>query len=146
MTGTAIRRFAALAALLALPACAGVSQPLPPLAMADLGEQPAPTPPPHHSRLNPFFHHAAYVAPAPKALSSRSPIVELCANPQAKAVLDQDLPGLTTRPEFDFFKHMSLQTLKSMSRGKMTDEDVAKVDADLAKLDTAPRQTASIAP
>ena len=146
MPGTAIRKLGVAAALLALQACAQVGQPLRPLGVAEVGEAPAP----HH---NLWFHHASYVtsvAPArpPRAsapLSSRSPISDICANAQAKAVLDKDLPGLTSRPEFDFFKHMSLQTLKKMSGGKMTEEDVAKVDADLAQL-PPPAQTASIAP
>ena len=50
-------------------------------------------------------------------------------------MLDSDLPGLTTRPEYPFFKHMSLNTLKKMSRGQMSDADLAKVRAELAQLD-----------
>lgn len=83
--------------------------------------------------------------PAPAA-AARSPLVmarmdlntpvsRLCADPRAKAVLDTDLPGLTTRPEFPFFKSMSLNTLKKMSRGHMSDADLAKVQSELARLD-----------
>lgn len=67
-------------------------------------------------------------------LDLNTPVVRLCADPRAKAVLDSDLPGLTTRPEFPFFKNMSLMTLKKMSRGQMTDADLAKVDAELARI------------
>ncbi len=67
-----------------------------------------------------------------------TPVSRLCANPRAKAVLDTDLPGLTTRPEFVFFKGMSLNTLKRMSRGQMSDADLAKVRAELAMLDAPP--------
>ena len=67
-----------------------------------------------------------------------TPVSRLCANPRAKAVLDSDLPGLTTRPEFPFFKSMSLNTLKKMSRGKMSDADLAKVQAELARLEEEP--------
>ena len=144
MTGTAIRILGPCAALMAVSACASA----PPPPMAALGEEPAAAAAPPqsaHGWRNPFFHHAGYTTSAtPRALSSRSPIVDLCANARAKAVLDQDLPGLTGRPEFDFFKHMSLQTLKKMSGGKMTDEDVAKVDADLARIGATPTQTASL--
>ena len=72
-------------------------------------------------------------------LDLNTPVSRLCANPRAKAVLDSDLPGLTTRPEFAFFKSMSLNTLKKMSRGQMSDADLAKVQAELARLDEPPR-------
>ena len=83
-------------------------------------------------------------APAPPALmlaklDLNTPVSRLCANPRAKAVLDSDLPGLTTRPEFPFFKNMSLNALKKMSRGQMSDADLAKVRAELARLDEAPQ-------
>ncbi len=70
-------------------------------------------------------------------LSVNATIAALCADPRAKAVLDTDLPGLTSRPEYMFFKSMSLRRLQSMSRGRMTDADLAKVDAELAKIDVA---------
>ena len=80
-------------------------------------------------------------APSPLAfarLDINTPVSRLCADPRAKAVLDSDLPGLTTRPEFAFFKNMSLKTLKKMSRGQMTDADLAKVDAELALISPEP--------
>jgi hypothetical protein len=69
-------------------------------------------------------------------LSLDTPIEKLCAVPAAKAVLDQDLPGLTTRPEFGLFKSMSLKQLQPMSKGQLTRADLAKVKADLAALNT----------
>lgn len=72
-----------------------------------------------------------------RGLGLDTPVSQLCANPRAKAVLDSDLPGLTTRPEYIFFKHMSLNKLKSMSRGKLTDADLAKVDAELQRISLA---------
>ncbi len=89
---------------------------------------------------------AASAPPSPSArphsetshgpLSLNTPIEKLCAVPAAKAVLDQDLPGLTTRPEFGMFKSMSLKQLQPMSKGQLTDADLAKVKADLAALST----------
>ena len=75
-------------------------------------------------------------------LDLNTPVSRLCANPRAKAVLDTDLPGLTARPEFPFFKSMSLNTLKKMSRGQMSDADLAKVQAELAQLDEVPPDSA----
>ena len=74
---------------------------------------------------------------ASQRLSIETPVGRLCADPRAKAVLDTDMPGLTTRPEYVFFKHMSLKSLQAMSRGRMSTEDLARVDAELAKLDVA---------
>ena len=76
-------------------------------------------------------------------LSINAPIATLCADPRAKAVLDTDLPGLTSRPEYAFFKNMSLRTLASMSRGRLTDADLAKVDAELSKINVSPELEAS---
>ena len=69
-----------------------------------------------------------------RRLGLDTPVAALCADPRAKAVLDSDLPGLTTRPEYLFFKHMSLNNLKDMSRGKLTAADLAKVDAALQRI------------
>ncbi len=76
----------------------------------------------------------AFQIASTRGLGLDTPVSQLCANPRAKAVLDSDLPGLTTRPEYIFFKHMSLNKLKSMSRGKLTDADLAKVDAELQRI------------
>ena len=79
---------------------------------------------------------------APRLVTARldlnTPVFRLCADPRAKAVLDSDLPGLTTRPEFPFFKNMSLKALKKMSRGQMTDADLEKVDRELALISSEP--------
>lgn len=66
--------------------------------------------------------------------SLHSPVAQICAYPGGKEVLDRDLPGLTTRPEYSFFQHMTLKTLQGMSRGQLRDDDLAKVDADLRAL------------
>ncbi len=79
-------------------------------------------------------------APAPaapaasQALSVDTPIETLVAAPSAKAVLDADVPGLTTHPAFDKFKHESLRSVAPKFGGAITDKDVAKVQADLAAL------------
>ena len=128
MTRPALRSAAIPLMLLGVCACAHAAGRLP-----DLEADATPVaPPPAAHHFLPLFHHAAYLREAP--LSSRSPIAVLCANAQAKAVLDQDLPGLTRRPEFEMFKHMSLRTLQHMSHGKLSVEDVAKVDTDLARI------------
>ena len=114
-------------ALLAAPgAVAAAQQPGKQLTAADLPELGEALP-----------DEAPTLTRAGQRLSIETPVGRLCADPRAKAVLDSDLPGLTTRPEYVFFKHMSLRSLQAMSRGRMSNEDLAKVDAELAKLDVA---------
>lgn len=77
--------------------------------------------------------------PAPRGRHARTitvdtPIAVICARPAGRAVLDRDLPGLTSRPEYAFFKGMSLKALQPMSRGKLTDADIQRVDEDLRAL------------
>lgn len=63
-----------------------------------------------------------------------TPIQDIAANPAGKAVLDADLPGLTTHPAYDQFKGMSLKEVQPMSQGAITDAALAKTGADLAAL------------
>jgi hypothetical protein len=72
-----------------------------------------------------------------QALSIDTPIETLVATPPAKAALDADIPGLTTHPMFDRFKHETLRTLAPKFGGTITDKDLAKVQADLAALPQA---------
>jgi hypothetical protein len=79
--------------------------------------------------------------PQPKAakvkvalFSVDAPVGALCGHPEAKAVVDRDLPGLTSRPEYMFFKHMSLRQLQAASNGRMSAADLQKVADDLAAL------------
>jgi hypothetical protein len=74
-------------------------------------------------------------APAPTAAAKYTvdtPLETIVADPAAKAVLDKDLPGLTTHAMFEQFKSMSLKQLQPMSGGKITDESLVKVGTELA--------------
>jgi len=80
---------------------------------------------------------AAPAAPAPAAAAKfnlDTPIEALVADAKAKAVLDADLPGVTTHPSYDMFKGMSLRAVQPMSDGKLTDEMLKKVETDLAAI------------
>ena len=101
---------AALAAMTAAPA---------------LAQTPAPAPAPA----------AAAAAPAAGALSvETTPIETLVANPAAKAVLDKDLPGLTTHEAYEQFKGMTLTQVAPMSQGAITDAALKTVQADLDQI------------
>jgi len=69
---------------------------------------------------------------AQTALSLDTPIEQIVANPAGKAVLDKDLPGLSTHAMYDQFKTMSLKDLQPMSQGAITDDQLKKVGEDLA--------------
>lgn len=75
----------------------------------------------------------AATAPAAAAkFTVDTPIEAIVADPAGKAVLDANLPGLTTHQMYDAFKSMSLKQLQPMSGGKITDEGLVKVGAALA--------------
>ena len=73
---------------------------------------------------------AAAPAAAP-AFSADTPLEKVVADPAAKAVLDKDLPTISSHPAFEQFKGMSLRELQPYAQGKLTDEAIAKADADL---------------
>lgn len=77
------------------------------------------------------FASGALAADAPK-FSTDTPIEQIVANPDAKAVLDKDAPGLTTHPMYDQFKSMSLNDLAPMSQGKLDNAALKKIGDDLA--------------
>lgn len=76
----------------------------------------------------------APAASAAGAMSLDTPIETIAANPAGKAVLDKDLPGLTTHPMYDSFKSMSLKEVQPMSQGAIGDDAMKKAGADLAAL------------
>jgi hypothetical protein len=88
-----------------------------------------------------FAQTAPAPAPAPATAATAAakfdldtPIEALVADPKAKAVLDADLPGVTNHPSYDMFKGMSLRAVQPMSNGKLTDEQLKKVETDLAAI------------
>ncbi|HEY6963577.1 MAG TPA: hypothetical protein VI407_00025 [Erythrobacter sp.] len=74
-------------------------------------------------------------APAPAApFTIDTPIEALVADARAKAVLDKYLPGIDQHPAYDQFKALSLRTVAPFSQGMITDELLAKIDADLTAI------------
>lgn len=77
----------------------------------------------------------AAAAPAAAAkFSLDTPIETLLADGKAKAVLDTDVPGLSSHPALDQFKAMSLRAVQPFSNGALTDEMLKKVETDLATI------------
>ncbi len=79
---------------------------------------------------------AAPTAPsAPAALFSvETPIEALVADARSKAVLDKYLPGIDQVPQYDMFKAMSLKAIAPYSQGMISDDLLAKIEADLAAI------------
>ena len=81
---------------------------------------------------------APATAPAPAAAGALSvestPIETIVANPAGKAVLDKDLPGLTTHEAYEQFKGMTLSQVAPMSQGAITDALLKTVQADLDQI------------
>ncbi|WHU01895.1 MULTISPECIES: hypothetical protein [unclassified Sphingomonas] len=85
---------------------------------------------------------APATTPAPAAapvaaakFSADTPIETLFANEAAKAVLVADgLGDVEKHPAYDQFKAMSFRAVQPFSEGKITDELLAKLDTDLAKV------------
>ena len=75
-------------------------------------------------------------APAPAAkFSADTPIADLFADAGAKAVLVADgLGDVEQHPAYEQFKSMSFRAVAPYSEGKITDDILAKLDADLAKV------------
>lgn len=79
-------------------------------------------------------------APAPAEATAAAkfnldtPIEALVADEKAKAVLDADLPGISTHPAYEQFKAMSLRAVQPFSNGALTDDMLKKVETDLAAI------------
>lgn len=85
-----------------------------------------------------LFPLAAYAqeaaAPAHVGYNRDTPVEKLAADPAAAAVLNKDLPGLLTAPEYGMFKSMSLKQLQQASGGDLSLTDLDKTEADLQAL------------
>lgn len=72
---------------------------------------------------------------APGGFTLDTPIAALLADYRSKAVLDKDMPGLSTDKNLDKFKGKSLRELAPLSGGRLTPELLEKVGKHLARLD-----------
>ena len=74
------------------------------------------------------------VAHAPAGFTLDTPIKIIAADPGGAAVLNKDVPALLANPNYSDFKGMSLNWVASMSRGKLNQEKLAQIEADLQAL------------
>lgn len=83
----------------------------------------------------------AQTAPAPapataqaKYSTADTEIGTLLDDPAAKAILDKHIPGFTSNDQVEMARGMTLKTVQQYAPDQMTDETLAKIDADFAKL------------
>lgn len=80
----------------------------------------------------------AQTAPAPAAETAaakfnlETPIQDIVADAKAKAVLEANLPGISTHESYEMFKGMSLKQLSGYAADKLTPEVLAKTEKELA--------------
>lgn len=78
----------------------------------------------------------AAAAPAPKAkyTTSDTDIGTLLDDPAAKAIIDKYIPGMTSNEQIEMARSMTLKAIQAYAPDDVTDERLAKIDAELAKL------------
>lgn len=83
-------------------------------------------------------HHAAAPAAAPAAATAlsveTSTIGDLLDNPGAKAVLIKHMAGMAENPQIEMARPMTLKQIQGFAPDQISDEVLAKVDADLKAL------------
>lgn len=75
------------------------------------------------------------MAQAAAMTTTDTDIGALIDSPQAKAVLDKYLPGFTANDQIQMARSMTLRAIQQYSPDTITDDKLAKIDADLAALD-----------
>ena len=76
----------------------------------------------------------AAASAAPAYSTSETSIGDLLDNPATKAVLDKHMPGFSGNPQIDMTRGMTLKQIQQFASDAVTDEALANIDADLAKI------------
>jgi hypothetical protein len=87
----------------------------------------------------PLYVSAAETQPAsspatPTFSTEATDIGTLLDNPQTRAVLDKHMPTFAGNPQIEMARSMTLRQIQSFASDMLTNEALAKVDADLAKI------------
>ena len=60
----------------------------------------------------------------------------LLDDPAARAILDKQIPGMTTNPQIEMARSFTLRQIQQYAADQVTDEVLAKIDADFKALVT----------
>lgn len=66
--------------------------------------------------------------------TAATPLADLLANAETKAVLEKHIPGISTNPEVEPVKGLSLKAIQPYAPDRLPDSLLAAIDADLAKV------------
>ncbi|WJM25290.1 hypothetical protein QUC32_09110 [Novosphingobium resinovorum] len=77
---------------------------------------------------------AAVSAPSGTFSTSTSSIGTLLENPATSAILTKYLPDLVSNPQIEMARGMTLKQIQSYSSDTVTDEVLAKIDAELVRV------------
>ncbi|MCP3733528.1 hypothetical protein M9979_01335 [Sphingomonas sp. RP10(2022)] len=87
----------------------------------------------------------AQTAPAPAATAGAPAVAAhysveatdlgtLLDNPQTKAIIDKHIPGMSSNPQIEMARGMTLKVIQPYAADTVTDAALAAIDADLAKV------------
>lgn len=71
---------------------------------------------------------------APKYSTADTDIGTLIDNPATKAILEKHIPGMTASDQIDMARSMTLKAIQAYASDMITDERLAAIDAEFAKL------------
>lgn len=69
-----------------------------------------------------------------KYSTSETQVGTLLDDPAAKEIIEKYIPGFTTNDQVDMARGMTLKDVQQYAPDKITDEVLAKIDAEFAKL------------
>jgi para-nitrobenzyl esterase len=84
----------------------------------------------------------AAAAPAAALSTATTTIGDIIDNSAAKAIVEKYLPGFSTHPQIDMARSFTLKAVQSFRPDMISDEALAKIDADFAAL-AAPKSGAT---
>jgi hypothetical protein len=77
---------------------------------------------------------AAATPATPKYTTADTEIGTLLDDPAARAILDKFVPEMTSSDQIDMARAMTLKSIQAYAPDDLTDEILAKIDAEFAKL------------
>ena len=72
------------------------------------------------------------------ALTVQTPIDQVAADKNGRAVLERDVPGVMSNPHYVLYSCMSLAQVASLSGGRLTKAKLDEVNKDLAAIPPCP--------
>jgi hypothetical protein len=79
---------------------------------------------------------AAEVA-KPAFTSANTTVGDILDNAEAKAIVEKHMPGFSSHPQIEMARGFSLKAVQAFQPDQITDELLAKIDADFAALAAA---------